>query len=96
MAGSDNCEVEKKEWVTKKMQADIRVGRRIALKILAEEDESPSSNPQSYPTHFKCKMDLEKKRKLNSYAIIKCSTQKIGSRLATIRSINESEFFFEI
>ena len=36
------------------MQANIRVGRRRALQILAGEVESRRSKPQSYPTHFKC------------------------------------------
>ena len=63
MGGTNNCEVEIQEKVNKKVQADSRVGRRTALQTLAGEDESPGSNPQSYPTHFKCKMEPEKKKK---------------------------------
>ena len=42
------------------MQADSRVGRRRAFQILAGEDESPRSKPQSYHTHFTCKVGPEK------------------------------------
>ena len=63
---------------------------------MAGEDVSPKSNHQSYPTHFRCKKDPEKKRKFNPWAIEKSSTQEIGSQSATIRSNNESEFFNEI
>ena len=41
------------------MQAGSRVGTRIAFQILAGEDESQKSNPQSYPAYFRRKMDLE-------------------------------------
>ena len=41
MAGSNNCEIEIKESVIKKMQADSKVRRRRALHILARGDESP-------------------------------------------------------
>ena len=92
MAGSNNCQIEIKERIIKKMQADSRVGRRRALQFLAWEDESPRSNPQSHYTHFRCKMDPEKKRKFNPWAIEKSFTQEIGSKPATIRSNNESEF----
>ena len=44
------------------MQAESRVGRLRALQIMAGEDESPRSNPQSYPTHLRCKMDPENKQ----------------------------------
>ena len=74
------------------MQAYCRVGRRRAIQILAREDESPRSNPHSYPTHFRCKMDPEKKRKFNPWAIEKSFTLEVGSKSATIRSNNESEF----
>ena len=46
------------------MQADTRVGRRRALQILAGEDESPRSKPQSYPTHFTFKMNPENKKNI--------------------------------
>ena len=48
------------------MQADSRVGRRRALQILAGEDESPRSNPLSYPTHFRSKMDPEEEKEIQS------------------------------
>ena len=73
MAGSNSCEVEKK--VNKKMQADSRVRTRRALQILTGEDDSPRSDPQSYPTHFRCKIDPEKKRTFNPWAIEKSFTQ---------------------
>ena len=63
MAGSNNCEVEKKERVFKKMQADSRVGRRRALQNLVGEDKSPRSNHPSYPTHLRCKIDPEKRER---------------------------------
>ena len=44
--------LKKKTGLLKKMQADTRVGRRRALQILAGEEESPRSKPQSYPTHL--------------------------------------------
>ena len=78
------------------MQADSRVGRQRTLQILAGEDESPRSNPQSYPTHFRCKRDPEKKPAFSPWAIEKSLTQEIGSKPATIRSNNESEFVIEI
>ena len=78
------------------MQADSRVGRRRALQVLAEKDESPRSNPQSYPAYFTCKMDPENKRTFNPWAIEKSLTQEIGSKPATKRSNSESEFFIEI
>ena len=62
MAGSNYCEIEQKERAIKIFPADSRVGRRIALQILAGEDESPRANPQSNPTHFRCKMDPEKRK----------------------------------
>ena len=96
MVGNNNCEVERKKGQLKKMQADNRVVRQRALQILAGEDESPRLNPQSYPTHFTCKMDPGKKRLFNPWAIEKSLTQEIGSKPATIRSYNESEFIIEI
>ena len=78
------------------MQANSRVGRRRALQILAEEDESQRSNTQSFPKHFTCKMDPEKKRTFHQWAIEKSLTQEIGSKPATIKSTNESELFIEI
>ena len=41
-------------------------------------------------------MDPEKKIKLNTRAIEKSFTQEFGSKPATIRSNNESEFVIEI
>ena len=67
------------------------MGRRRALQILAGEDESPRSNSQSYPTHFRCKMDPEKKRTFHPWAIEKSFTQEIGSKPAITMSNNESE-----
>ena len=95
MAGSNNCDVEIKERVIKKMQADSIVGRRRALQIQAGEDESPISNPQSYPTPFRCEMDPENKKKINPWAIKKSFAQELGNKPGTIRS-NESEFVIEI
>ena len=60
------------------------------------EDESPRSNPQSYPTHFRCIIDTGNKIKFKPWAIEKSFTQKIRNKPATIRSNNESEFVFEI
>ena len=68
------------------MQADNTVGRGRALQILAGEFESPRSNPQSYLTHFRCKMDPEKKRTFSPWV----------TEPASIRSNNESEFVIEI
>ena len=65
MAGSINCEVEIEEMVIKKFKAISRVGRRRAFQVLAIEDESPRSKPQSNPTHFRCKMDPENERNFN-------------------------------
>ena len=67
MAGINNCEVELKNRVIKKMQDVSRVGRRRAFQILAAEDESARSNTQSCPTPFRCKMDPEKKRKFDQW-----------------------------
>ena len=77
------------------MQADGRVGTRRALQILAGEDEFPRSNPQSYPTHFRCIMDPENEMKFNPWAIEKSLTLEIGSKPATIRSNNESDFLLK-
>ena len=63
MAGNNDCEIEKKG--NEKMQADSRVWRWRTLKILAGEAASPRSNFQSYPTNFRCKMNLENKIKFN-------------------------------
>ena len=41
-------------------------------------------------------MDPEKKRTFNPWAIEKSFTQVLGSKLATIRSNNVSEFVIEI
>ena len=78
------------------MQVDSRVERRRPLRSLTGEGESPRSNPQAYPTHFKCKMDPENKRKFKPWAIEKSFTQEIGSKPATIKSNNESEIVIEI
>ena len=93
MVGSNNREFYIKERAISKVQADKRVRRRRALQILAGEDESPRSNPQSYPIHIRCKMDPEKK--FNQWAIEKSFTQEIGSIPATIRWNNQSEYFNE-
>ena len=73
-----------------KTQADI-VSRRRAP-IMVGEEESPKSNLNSYPTHFRCKIDPEKKRKLKSWAKEKSLTQEIRRNPATIRPNNGSEF----
>ena len=78
------------------MQADGGMGKQRALQILAGEDESPRSNLQSNPSHFRCKMDQENQIKFNPWAIEKSSTQKNGSDPATIRSNNESEIVIAI
>jgi len=91
MTGCNESEIEIKESVIKNA-----VGIRRALQILAVENKSPRSNSQSYPAHLKCKKDPENKRKFNPWAIEKSSTQKIGSKPATIRSNNGSEFVTEI
>ena len=96
MAGCNDCGIETKGRVIKKMQAHIRVGRQRALKFVAGEDESLISNPHSYPTHFRCKIDPDNKRKFSPRAIEKSFIRKIGSKPATIRSNNESEFVIEI
>ena len=64
IVGSKDYEMERNERVTRKMQADSRLGGIRALQILGE-DESARSNPHSYPTHYRCKMDPENKRKFN-------------------------------
>ena len=69
MPGRNNCEIEIKERLIKKLQANRRVGRQRALQISAGEDESPRSDHQSYPTHFSCEIDPEKQRKINLWAI---------------------------
>ena len=78
------------------MQADRKVGRQRALQILAGEDEFPRSNPQSYPTHFRCKVDSETKVKFNPWALEKNFTQEIESKPATLKSNNKFEFVIEI
>ena len=80
----------------KKMQANSRVGRRRALQILTGEDESPRSNHQLSPTHFRCKMGPERKRTFKPWAIKKRFTQEIRRKPATIRSNNESKFVVEM
>ena len=85
MTGSKNCEVEIKEMVFKKMQADSRVGRQRALQILAGDGESPRSSPQLDPTHFRCKFEPENKREFYLWAIEKSFTQEIGSKPGTRR-----------
>ena len=94
MTGSNNCEVEMKERVIKKMQADSKMGRRRALESIARENESTRSNTQIHPTHFNCKMDPEKK--ISTWAVEKSFTQENGCEPATMRPNNESEFFIEI
>ena len=49
------------------------MGRRLALQILAGKDESPRSNLNSYPTHFRCKFEPENKIKLNLWAMERAS-----------------------
>ena len=49
------------------MQADSRVGRRRALQFLVGQDESSRLNPLSYPTHFRCRLDPEKIKKIQSF-----------------------------
>ena len=71
------------------------MGRLRDLQILTGEDESPRSKPQSYPTYFRCKMDPVNKRKFNPWAIEKRFNQEIGSKPATMRSNNESEYGIE-
>ena len=78
------------------MQDDIRLERRRALQIMAGEENSPRSNPQSHPAHFRCKMDPETKRKFNPCEIEKSSAQEIRSNSASIRSNNETELVIEI
>ena len=95
MAGSNHCEIEIKERVFEKMRADSRVGRLRALQILAGKDESPKSNPQSYPKHFRFKMDPGKKIKFNPWAIKNCFTLKTWSKSATIRWNKEFELIIE-
>ena len=95
MTGSNHWEVEQKKGYIK-TASDSRVRRRRALQILAGEYESPRSNPQTYPTHNRRKMDPENKRTFNPLAIEKSFTQEIGSKTATTRSNNESEEVIEI
>ena len=52
MVGGNNCEIEIKEGVILKLQADSRMGRRRALQVLAGEDEPSRSNHQSIPYTF--------------------------------------------
>ena len=81
MLKDKSCEKVGNTWLTTilkcqtrvnaKKQADSRMGRRRALQILAGREESPRSNPSSYSTHFRCKMDPEKKKNFNPWAIEK-------------------------
>ena len=58
MAGSNNCEVKKKKIIRK------NASRQQSGKMKNfSNPESPRSNPQSYPTNFRCKMDPGKKKK---------------------------------
>ena len=78
------------------MQADSRLGRRRVLQIMAGEDECPKSNPQSYPTRLRCKLDPEKKTKFKPWAIEESFTREIGSKPATTRTNSDSDFATEI
>ena len=82
MAGSNDCEIEIKERVIKKMQTDRKVGRRVA-KI------KPSLIPYTFQMQ-------NGSRKFHPWAIEKSFTQQIRSKPATIRSNNESEFVIEM
>ena len=90
-ARNNSCEIEITERVIKKLHAGSKVRRQRPLQILAGEKEFPRLNPQLFPTYFKCKMDLENKRKCNPWAI-----GKSFSKPAIIKSKNESEFVIEI
>ena len=46
------------------MQADSSLGRRIALQILAGEEESQRSNPPSYPACFQMQNESIKEQKI--------------------------------
>ena len=87
--------MERNERVTRKMQADSRLGGIRALQILGE-DESARSNPHSYPTHYRCKMDPENKNKFNPWPIVKSSTQENGSQPETMRTNRKPEIVIEI
>ena len=78
------------------MQADIRVGRRWAFLIMTGDDESLRSKPQSYHSHFGCKIDQENKIKFIPWVIDKSFTQKIGNIPPTIRSNNKPNLVIEI
>ena len=62
MVGNKDCGIDIKERVFKKTQADSCLERQGNIQIVTREQKSPWSNPHSYPTQFRCKMDPEKKR----------------------------------
>ena len=53
------------------IQAGTKVWKIRTLHLLAEDDKSPTSKPLNYPTHFKCKLDEEKKKEINFQSIKK-------------------------
>ena len=61
IAGSRECETEKKERKIKEVQTKEKVGRRRAIQILSGEDETPANISTKFPTHFSCQMNPEKK-----------------------------------
>ena len=67
------------------MLTSSKVGRERAMQLTTRDDESPRSNPVSYPTHFICKMDEEIKTKFNSWSIEKCCIQAIRNKPVGIR-----------
>ena len=95
MAGSSNCEVEKRETVNKNCKLISEWEDEHLFKSW-QEKMSLRSNPLSYPTPYRCKMDSEMKRKFNPWAIEKSFSQEKGSKPATKRSHNEFEYVIEI
>ena len=78
------------------MQANSRVGRRRALRILAGK-MSLQDQTLNHTLHISDAKCIQKKeRTFNPWAIEKCFTQEIGSKPATIRWNKESEFVIEI
>ena len=70
MVGSNYCETEIKEWVIKKSKL-ISEWEGEGLFKFWQEKLVKKIKPSVYPTHFRCKMDPEKKRKFNQWAIEK-------------------------
>ena len=77
------------------MQADSRVGKRRASQILARNDESPRSNPESYTTHFRRTKQIRKRKDSSTHGQWKIVLPKKSEAIQIIGSNNESEFVID-